>query len=404
MRAGGTQRKPGAGRPLIAAVAILVGWVAIRASTWEPPFPLPAPPTLFVQAEIPASAGAVEETLPGEIVEPAARPFSPLHEQVDGLFVPTNFGNLKKRGAAQGDLRGFAMARPASLGLADRVRLMAGHQMLFASAMALTPGYDALAEVRSPLSAAPGRGQGRFPPGWLAQSEPGNAPGLLTGQRQARPGRWSGDAWLLLREGGGATPLASVNPAGYGSDQAGAVVRYALFPNSTFRPDLYLRASKALVAGGESEGAAGASISLARGFPLRVHGEVRVTDRPGGTEVRPAAFVATGLPHRKVAPGLEADAYLQAGYVGGDFATGFVDGKATLEKPVARDDGARLAIGGGAWGGAQRGASRLDIGPTASITLSTGKASLRGSVDYRLRVAGDANPRDGVAVTLAASF
>ena len=60
--------------------------------------------------------------------------------------------------------------------------------------------------------------------------------------------------------------------------------------------------------------------------------------------------------------------------------------------------------GGGAWGGAQRGATRLDLGPTASATLTTGRTTLRGSVDYRLRVAGDAVPGDGLAVTLAASF
>ena len=129
-----------------------------------------------------------------------------------------------------------------------------------------------------------------------------------------------------------------------------------------------------------------------------------MTDRAGGSEVRPAAFVVTGLPRRTVGPGLEADAYVQAGYVGGDFATGFVDGKVTLEAPVTRSDHARFTIGGGAWGGAQRDASRLDVGPTASLKLSTGSTSLRASVDYRVRVAGDARPGNGVAVTLAASF
>ena len=99
-----------------------------------------------------------------------------------------------------------------------------------------------------------------------------------------------------------------------------------------------------------------------------------------------------------------ARAYGQAGYVGGDFETGFVDGKATLEAPVIQGKKARVAIGGGVWGGAQRDASRLDVGPTASAILSTGRASVRASIDYRIRVAGDALPRDGVALTLAASF
>ncbi|GAB5348144.1 hypothetical protein [Alteriqipengyuania sp. 357] len=175
-------------------------------------------------------------------------------------------------------------------------------------------------------------------------------------------------------------------------------------PQSPLGPSAYARASKALVRNGETEGAAGLSVSLARAFPLRAHGEVRVTHRPGGTEVRPAAFVVTGLPRREVVPGVEADGYLQAGYVGGDFETGFVDGKATLEAPVLKSASGRVTVGGGAWGGAQRDASRLDIGPTAGVRLSTGRANLRASVDYRFRVAGDAVPGDGVALTLAASF
>ena len=90
--------------------------------------------------------------------------------------------------------------------------------------------------------------------------------------------------------------------------------------------------------------------------------------------------------------------------MGGDYATGFVDGRVTLQAPVIRSERGQVAIGGGAWGGAQRGATRLDLGPTASATLTTGRTTLRGSVDYRLRVAGDAVPGDGLAVTLAASF
>lgn len=397
MSTGHSIPKRGAGRPLIAAMAILAGWVAIRATTWEPPFPLPTPETLFAQANVPAKSRTDAERAEEA---PAARPFQPMRAPVDMLMVASS-GELPATFAGLAASRWRAQASNASFAGADRVRLMAGHQMLFASAMA----FAAPPVMQSALTAPPGRGPERFPAGWFARSGEGEpVPGLQTDAPKARQNRWSADAWLLLREGGGVPRLASVNPAGYGSDQAGAVARYSLAPGSTFKPDVYIRASKALVSGGESEGAAGASISLARSFPLRVHGEVRATDRPGGTEVRPAAFVATGLPRRKLAPGVEADAYLQAGYVGGAFETGFVDGKATLETPLSRGDRARFMIGGGAWGGAQRDAARLDIGPTASVSLSTGAANLRGSIDYRVRVAGDATPRDGVAVTLAASF
>ena len=43
---------PGVGRPLIAGMALLSGWIAIRASMWEPPFPLPSADALFAQAKM----------------------------------------------------------------------------------------------------------------------------------------------------------------------------------------------------------------------------------------------------------------------------------------------------------------------------------------------------------------
>ena len=52
MNTGRRSEGRGVGRPLIAAMALLCGWVAIRASTWEAPFPLPASEVLFAQAEV----------------------------------------------------------------------------------------------------------------------------------------------------------------------------------------------------------------------------------------------------------------------------------------------------------------------------------------------------------------
>ena len=57
-----------------------------------------------------------------------------------------------------------------------------------------------------------------------------------------------------------------------------------------------------------------------------------------------------------------------------------------------------------AWGGAQKQAARLDIGPTASVAFRLGEARARIAVDYRLRVAGHAAPASGPAVTFSAGF
>jgi hypothetical protein len=404
----------GVGRPLIAAMALLCGWVAIRASTWEPPFPLPASEALFAQAEVraPTRSGVSRaDAASDSSVANArhARPLKPLRSELGALILSSRKLGADANGHDMGTRAVFASGGPTGPVISARAGVMARHQALFASAMSYASGFDMpiLPSLANPALMTPGKGGGRLPLGGragtydIAASAPVPTP---SSAGPAGPGRWSGDAWLMIREGRAYPQLTGVNPASYGGDQAGAVVRYAVAPDSPLAPHIYGRVSKALVSGGESEAAVGASLSLARNFPLRVHGEVRVTDRTGSTEVRPAAYVVTGVPRRSVAPNLVAEGYLQAGYVGGKFDTGFVDGKATLQASVLSSGHSRFTIGGGAWGGAQRDASRLDVGPTASVNLSTGGTTLRASVDYRVRVAGDARPGNGVAVTIAASF
>lgn len=381
------------GRPLMAMFAILTAWIGVRASLWELPFALPPPGGLF--ADVQTDTGVRTRRFPiadsgraGSFDGVEANALQQLHDDL----VAVQRGAVLPGGAGQGGVTGGSRAvlPDRAAGQLARSNLSANHQLLYAAAFAFAPTYD------RPFEAAP---EDRDAQRWdivLASPKPRSG--------ASRADRWAADAWLLVRQGGAGPLLATGDPASYGSDQIGAVLRYSPAPKSALQPQAYARASKALVPGGESEAAAGASIGLARSFPLRVHGELRVTDRPDGTEVRPAAFVVTGLPRRKVGLMIEAEGYLQGGYVGGDYATGFVDGRAIVEAPVIRSERGQVAIGGGAWGGAQRGAARLDLGPTASVTLATGSTTLRGSVDYRLRVAGDAVPGDGLAVTLAASF
>jgi len=101
---------------------------------------------------------------------------------------------------------------------------------------------------------------------------------------------------------------------------------------------------------------------------------------------------------------LRAEAYVQGGYVGGRFATAFVDGQGRVERTVARIGETEVTAGAGAWGGAQKGAARLDIGPSAAVSFRLGEARGRVAADYRVRVAGDAEPRSGPALTLSAGF
>jgi hypothetical protein len=135
-----------------------------------------------------------------------------------------------------------------------------------------------------------------------------------------------------------------------------------------------------------------------------VLGELRATRTSGATELRPAALVVSEL--RPIAlPGrLIGEGYLQAGWVGRRYATGFVDGQVRVDRAIARLGPATLRAGAGSWGGAQKFVHRLDVGPALTLDLREGGIPARVSVDYRLRVAGRARPGNGIAVTLSTGF
>lgn len=132
--------------------------------------------------------------------------------------------------------------------------------------------------------------------------------------------------------------------------------------------------------------------------------EVRIQRVGGDNRLRPAILAVTELEPVRLPLGTRGETYAQVGYVGGDFATPFVDGQARITREVAEFDLGHLDVGSGVWGGAQKGAKRLDIGPTASVHTRIGEVPARLSIDYRERVAGDAAPRSGVAVTFSVGF
>lgn len=254
------------------------------------------------------------------------------------------------------------------------------------------------ADVRAPSTRKPEAALAMAPPG--APYPAGVIAVLPPAPRSAS--RWSADGWLLLRESE-AVAGAAARPS-YGRSQAGAVLRYGLAPSSAHLPQAYLRATTALAGPREQEIATGLSARLARGVPLRVAAEVRVSETGGRTEVRPAAYAVTELPSFKLPLGTRSEIYLQGGYVGGSFATAFIDGQARIERPLLRSAGAEFSLGGGAWGGAQKGAARMDVGPTAALSFSLGPVRGRVAADYRFPMTGDAAPSSGPALTVSAGF
>jgi hypothetical protein len=357
------------GAPLFALILLVCGWVGLRMLVWHVPFVAPV------------RGGAEQASESGR-----------------------KGHNLMLRRQSRSNLPGLAVARLTTAGDFGLSSSAPGERVQARQAFAhRRPPGATLARTEPTSEILAGFAQDR--PASAAQSEPADAPvpALWPGPARAASSRWTGDAWLLLRRGSGG-PIAPGEPS-YGRSQAGAVLRYRLALASGHRPLAYLRATRALA--GVREGVAGVGLSARPivGLPLRLAGEARLSEGTARREVRLAAYAVTELPPANLPLGLRAEAYAQAGYVGGRYATAFVDGQARLDAPVAGlGRGAELRAGGGLWGGAQKGAGRLDVGPSATMKVLVGKMGSRVAVDYRVRVAGGAAPRSGPTLTISAGF
>lgn len=203
--------------------------------------------------------------------------------------------------------------------------------------------------------------------------------------------RWSLAGWVLVRGGESGAALA---PGGsLGGSQAGARLSHALGGGVSLNGRVHLPLRRPQGA----EAAAGIDWRPFSGLPLNVLAERR--QRLGG-EGRSAFSLSLygGFGHA-VAPRLRLDAWGQAGLVGLGSRDLFADGAVRLARRVGPAE-----VGAGAWGAAQPGAARLDAGPSLSWRLPLRPANLRLQADWRFRLAGDAAPRSGPALTLATDF
>ncbi len=254
-----------------------------------------------------------------------------------------------------------------------------------------------------------------FLPAALRRSGAGSNPATKTIPRFPDPPpsshfkRLAGYFWIHARQTSGAKQGAPREPGGaaangrYGGSQAGAIFSYHLFDQPGPDLALYGRLSAALAPVREGEIALGGRIRPLRGLPLAVHAEQRFGADAGGA-AGTAFFVTAGTGPNPIVDRLALETYGQAGYVLGRNETYFFDGTATLEHPLAESDGRRVAVGAGLWTGGQRGIRRLDAGPRASLHVSTGTLSTRIAIEGRFRVAGNARPGSGAALTVSTSF
>ena len=201
-------------------------------------------------------------------------------------------------------------------------------------------------------------------------------------------------AWALLRGQQGAVGPSSLASGGQlGGSQAGARLSYNFTPGiaATLRTT-----SEVGRRGGEV--AAGVRLRPVAAIPLWFTAErrQRIGSLGGGRNAF-ALFFETGVYDRPMPWRLSLDAYLQGGVVGFNSRDGFVDGALTLSRPVYK----QFSAGLGVWGGAQPGIYRVDAGPRVTMRV---RNNLKVHFDYRQRLAGDAQPGSGPAVTLAGDF
>jgi hypothetical protein len=202
-------------------------------------------------------------------------------------------------------------------------------------------------------------------------------------------------AWAMLRSqsaGTAGTPsLAS--DGSLGASQAGARLTY----NFTRQIAASLRSTTEVGRRG-GELAAGVRVQPVRGIPLWITGERRQRlGRFGGGRNAFALFFEAGLYDRPMPLHFVLDTYLQGGVVGARSRDKFIDGSLALTRPVYK----QFSAGLGVWGGAQPGVYRVDAGPRVTMRV---RKNVRVHFDWRQRLAGNAKPGSGPAVTLAGDF
>lgn len=208
----------------------------------------------------------------------------------------------------------------------------------------------------------------------------------------ARIDRLQLSAWALLRGQPGPASLAAGGTLG--GSQGGARLTYIITPGIAAS----LRSTSPIGGGRGGEVAAGIRITPIRTIPVSLTAERRqAIGRFGGGRSAFALFLEGGVYQRRMPLGFELDAYAQAGVVGARRRDLFADGGYTLTKPLF----GRFSAGFGMWGGIQPGLYRVDAGPRLSMRV---RNNMRVHVDYRQRVAGNAEPGSGPVLTLAGDF
>lgn len=358
------------------------GWVAVRIMIVWNPAVVPRPDPATMPWAVPASFAA-SDSVPAVAPRAAA---VPMRAKLSLRVRTSHSSAVPGLQSADGPLA--LGAEPVSGGIsADR------HSLRLALMARLLPPPAGGGE-RSAL------GTGR--PGWFsvapaAHAEPGQGKPFWLRRQLSN---WSLGSWLYLREGSGNAPEIIGGASQLGGSQAGLRLVYGV--GETGRIRAYGRATIAVQRPQQREIAFGLAFAPLAQLPVDVAIEQRVAAGKDGRTAL-AIMASGGVSDVALPAGFRLDAYAQAGVVGARRRDGFADTAIVVDRRIGSEE-TSLRLGALAAGAVQPGAARVDVGPRLTLRLPDIGEGSRIALDWRQRVAGDARPESGLALTLASDF
>ncbi len=300
-----------------------------------------------------------------------------------------------------------------------------------APADAPPPGFDLATRAYAALAARDARSAARLFGEALARAGTPAPPYAQAwqGEQNRLNRRWSGDAYSLRRDAGRGNAAASLVLGGgaaanpvlgggaaaspvlgggaaaspvLGGGQSGGTLAYALDPLARRPVAIIARIYAAHTAGGGIDGgtaqaAAGVRWQVTPGIGIAAERLIAIgSDTASDWNLRVA-----GGGRRPIGRAM-LDAYGEAGVRGNGDA--YAGGQARAMAEIARAGPLVVSAGPAAWGSIQRAQTtvgRLDVGAGVTIAAPYGVTI---SADWRWRVAGNAAPASGPALTVATAF
>jgi hypothetical protein len=391
-------------RPSLRFLALaVVGWAGLRAATSGA---LPGATLFGFQRSEPKVPLIVPTRFPA--VEPI-QPANPMQPETQAaIVVPPSKQPPPEEVAATGQVSAIRYVQGiVGVPVAMRRGVVTVYQLPAPRSAAATESLLRPVAFKSPLPYKPedyaflsGLGDGPLSGISSISAPASHPPGVVAGEsvpmlEQPRIDRVQLTSWALLRsQQTGVAGSRSLAPGGQlGASQAGARLVY----NFSRLLALSGRLSSEVGRRG-GEAAVGVRIHLPAHIPIWFTAERRqAIGRYGGGRNAFAFFAEGGVYQQPLPWRFALDTYFEAGLVSVKQHDLFFDGDLTVTRPLWN----RFSAGFGIWGGAQPHLARLDVGPRVTIGV---RKNLKVHLDWRQKLAGNARPGSGPALTLAGDF